>query len=151
MCFIWTPAGCRVSWHASCVSLVIPINTLEQNLVLCYNHVNFRCIYFHLKMVRPKHVADNLNKIAKNYWNRVALDGNPLTWSNSRNRMQTPKFKISLHNCYLSFSSFPLMASFYARQHLAVKNKRKKERTKLRGLSPGANYTDRAIAACRRS
>jgi hypothetical protein len=27
-------------------------------------HVNFRCIYFHLKMVvRPKNVADNLNKI----------------------------------------------------------------------------------------
>jgi hypothetical protein len=32
------------------------------------SHVNFRCKYFHLKMVvRPKHVADNLNKIVNNY------------------------------------------------------------------------------------
>jgi hypothetical protein len=47
-------------------------------------HVNFRCIYFRLKMVvRPKHVANNLNKIVKNYWNRVPLDGNPSTWSKS--------------------------------------------------------------------
>jgi hypothetical protein len=39
-------------------------------------------MYFRLKMVvRPKHVADNLNKIVNNYWNRVALDGNPWTWS----------------------------------------------------------------------
>jgi hypothetical protein len=30
----------------------------------CASHVNFQCIYFLLKMVvRPKHVADNLNKI----------------------------------------------------------------------------------------
>jgi methionine synthase II (cobalamin-independent) len=30
------------------------------------SHVNFQCIYFHMKMVvRPKHVADNLNKIVK--------------------------------------------------------------------------------------
>jgi hypothetical protein len=56
--------------------------------------VNFLCIYFNLKMViRPKHVADNLNKIVNNYWNRVALDGNPWTCSSTRNRMQTPKFK----------------------------------------------------------
>jgi hypothetical protein len=58
------------------------------------SHVNFRCIYFHLKMVvRPKHIADSLNKIVNNYWNRVALDGNPCTWYNTRNRMLTPKFK----------------------------------------------------------
>jgi hypothetical protein len=31
-------------------------------------------------VVRPKHVADNLNKIVNNYWNRVALDGNSWTW-----------------------------------------------------------------------
>jgi hypothetical protein len=44
---------------------------------------------------QPKHVADDLNKIrvVNNYWNRVALDGNLWTWSNTRNRMQTPKFK----------------------------------------------------------
>jgi hypothetical protein len=31
-------------------------------------YVNFRCIYFRMKMViRPKHVADSLNKIANNY------------------------------------------------------------------------------------
>jgi hypothetical protein len=30
-------------------------------------YVNFRCIYFHLKMVvRPKHVADNFNKLVNN-------------------------------------------------------------------------------------
>jgi hypothetical protein len=29
--------------------------------------------------------------------------------------------------------------------------KKKKKKTKLRGLSPQANYTDRATAACRRS
>jgi hypothetical protein len=50
--------------------------------------------YDHLKMVlRPKHVADNLNKIVNNYWYRVALDRNPWTWSKTLNRMQTPKFK----------------------------------------------------------
>jgi hypothetical protein len=45
-------------------------------------------------VVRPKHVAINLNKIVKYYWNSVALDGNPSTWSNTRNRIQTTKFKI---------------------------------------------------------
>jgi hypothetical protein len=36
--------------------------------LICCSHVNFRCIYFHLKMVvRPKHVADNFNKTVKNY------------------------------------------------------------------------------------
>jgi hypothetical protein len=44
-------------------------------------HVNFRCIYFRLKMVvLQKHAEDNLNKIVNNYWNRVALDRNPWTW-----------------------------------------------------------------------
>jgi hypothetical protein len=43
--------------------------------------------------VWPKHVADNLNKTVNNHRNRVPLDGNPLTWSNTRNRMQTPKFQ----------------------------------------------------------
>jgi hypothetical protein len=28
-------------------------------------------------VVRPKHIADNLNQIVNNYCNRVALDGNP--------------------------------------------------------------------------
>jgi hypothetical protein len=33
-----------------------------------YLHRKIRCIYFHLKMlVRPKHVANNLNKIVNNY------------------------------------------------------------------------------------
>jgi hypothetical protein len=45
-------------------------------------NVNFR-----LKMVvRPKYVADNLNKIVNNYWNRVALDGNRWTWNVSLQR-----------------------------------------------------------------
>jgi hypothetical protein len=31
-----------------------------------YGLINFQCIYFRLKIVvRPKHVADNLNKIVK--------------------------------------------------------------------------------------
>jgi hypothetical protein len=59
------------------------------------SHFNFRRIYFHFKMVvRPNHVADNLNKILNNYLNSVALDGNPWTSSNTRNGMQTTKFKI---------------------------------------------------------
>jgi hypothetical protein len=67
---------------------------------LLKSYVNFRCIYFHLKMiVRPKHVLDDLNKIVNNYWNRVALDGNPWTWSNKTKRMQVPKFKISNCKC----------------------------------------------------
>jgi hypothetical protein len=62
-----------------------------------YSHVNFECIYFRLKtVVRPKHSADNLNKIVNNYWNRVALDGNPWTWPKPRNRMQTLKFRNGL-------------------------------------------------------
>jgi hypothetical protein len=32
-------------------------------------------------VVRPKHVSDNLNQIVNNYCNRVALDGNPWTWT----------------------------------------------------------------------
>jgi hypothetical protein len=32
------------------------------------------------RYIRPKHVADNLNKMVNNYWNRVALDGTPWTW-----------------------------------------------------------------------
>jgi hypothetical protein len=40
-------------------------------------------------------VADDLNKIVNNYWNRVALDGNPWTWSTTRNRTQTTKLKKS--------------------------------------------------------
>jgi hypothetical protein len=30
----------------------------------------------------------------KTYWNRVALGGTPSTWSDTRNRMKTSKFKI---------------------------------------------------------
>jgi regulator of extracellular matrix RemA (YlzA/DUF370 family) len=37
----------------------------------------------YISVVQPKHVADNLNKIVKNYWNRVVLDGNPWTWVTS--------------------------------------------------------------------
>jgi hypothetical protein len=48
----------------------------------CINiSINFLRIFLRLKMVVcPKYVADNLNKIVNNYWNRVALDGNPWTW-----------------------------------------------------------------------
>jgi hypothetical protein len=52
-------------------------------------------IYFRLYIFSRRHVADNLNKIVNSYWNRVASDGNSWTWSNTRNRMQTPKFKIT--------------------------------------------------------
>jgi hypothetical protein len=31
-------------------------------------------------VVRPKHIGVNWNKIVNNYWNSVALDGNPWTW-----------------------------------------------------------------------
>jgi hypothetical protein len=37
-----------------------------------------------------------LNKIVNYYWNSVALDGNPWTWSNTSNRMQTAKFKVQI-------------------------------------------------------
>jgi S-adenosylmethionine:diacylglycerol 3-amino-3-carboxypropyl transferase len=54
----------------------------------------FKTYVFCLKMVvRPKHVADNLNKVVNNYWNRVVLDGNPWIWSSTRNTIQTPKFE----------------------------------------------------------
>jgi uncharacterized protein YktA (UPF0223 family) len=44
----------------------------------------FKTYIFCMKMVvRPKHAADNLNTIVDNYWNRVALDGNPWTWSST--------------------------------------------------------------------
>jgi hypothetical protein len=57
-----------------------------------------------LKMVvLMRHVGDNLNKIVKNYWNRVALDGNSWTWSNICNRMQTPKSKASNVNFWCIF------------------------------------------------
>jgi hypothetical protein len=44
------------------------------------------CIYFRLKIVvRPKYIANNLNKIVNNCWNRVALEGNAWAWSNTSN------------------------------------------------------------------
>jgi hypothetical protein len=90
--------------HTESASSIRPLNqvqgfpsnaTLFQQLfTILFSHVNFRCIYFHLKMVvRPKHVADNFSKIVSNYWNSVALNGNPWTWSNTRKRMQTTKFR----------------------------------------------------------
>jgi hypothetical protein len=45
-------------------------------------------------VVRPKYVAVNMNKIVNNQWNSIVLDGNPWTRSNTRNRMQTTKFKM---------------------------------------------------------
>jgi hypothetical protein len=39
--------------------------------------INFRCIYFRLKMVlRPKHVAAKLNKIVKKLLKQSCVDGN---------------------------------------------------------------------------
>jgi hypothetical protein len=32
-------------------------------------------------VVQPKRVTVNLNKIVNNYWNSVALNGNPWAWS----------------------------------------------------------------------
>jgi hypothetical protein len=61
-----------------------------------YDHLQVEIYTAEINMkmvVRPKHVADNLNKIIKDYWNRVALDGNPWTWSNTRKRMQTSNIK----------------------------------------------------------
>jgi hypothetical protein len=53
--------------------------------------------YFRLKMVvRPKHVADNLNKIVNGYCSKVTLDENLSIWSNTHNRLQTPNFKVKL-------------------------------------------------------
>ena len=50
--------------------------------------------------------------------------------------------------------NFDLISDKYEVQNLFFSNKlftRKKKKTKLRGLSPRANYTDRAAAAGRRS
>jgi hypothetical protein len=46
--------------------LQVEIYALEINM---FNiNINFQCTYFRMKMVvRPKHVADNLNKIVKDY------------------------------------------------------------------------------------
>jgi hypothetical protein len=78
-----------------CICIYISYMAIFRCVRYVYVYVRYvRCIYFHLKMVvRPKHVADNLNKIVNSYWNRVALDGKTWTWSNTRNRMQTPKFR----------------------------------------------------------
>jgi hypothetical protein len=60
-------------------------------------------IYLGKMVVRPKHVADNFNKIVNYYWNRVALDENLWTWPNARNRAQTLKFKILLLTLFVVF------------------------------------------------
>jgi hypothetical protein len=61
-------------WDACLVQVnlkfhLVGSRTREENskqLLAC--HVNFRCIYFQLKMVvRPKHAAHNFNKIVNNY------------------------------------------------------------------------------------
>jgi hypothetical protein len=58
--------------------LQVEIYTSEMNMT---GQLMLMYIYSHLKMVvRPKHVADNLNKIENSYWNRVALDESPWTW-----------------------------------------------------------------------
>jgi hypothetical protein len=51
-------------------------------------------VYLFIHLFTYIYVAVNLNEIVNNYWNSVALDGNSWTWSNTRNRTQTPKFKI---------------------------------------------------------
>jgi hypothetical protein len=63
--------------------------------------------------VRLKHVVDNLNKLVNNYWNRVVLDGNPSTWSNTRNRMQTPKSKNKGHITHNEYNAKKLKLSPY--------------------------------------
>jgi hypothetical protein len=83
------------------------------------SHVNFLCIYFHLKMVVwPKHVVHNLNKIVNNYWNRFALDRKLRNWTNTRNRMQRPKFKMSSNISPLSVCVCKCILSIVARQRL---------------------------------
>jgi hypothetical protein len=79
---------------------------LEAEIYTYIYEVNFRCIYFSLKMDgRPTHAADKLNKIVNNYWNSVTLDENPWTWSNTHNRMQTPEFK-NMFNVYFTYFTF---------------------------------------------
>jgi superoxide dismutase len=79
------------------------INTSQANRA---GHVNLRCINSPMKMVvRSKHVADNLNKIVNNCWNRVALEGNLWTWSNTSNKMQTPKFKQPISVIYTTVTT----------------------------------------------
>jgi hypothetical protein len=85
-------------------------------------YVKFRYIYiyFRVKMaVRPKHVADNLNKIVNNYSNSVALDGNPWTWSNTRNRMKTTMFKIQNLAYHIKLHVF-MLHSFVAGMKLSI-------------------------------
>jgi hypothetical protein len=70
-------------------------------------HSNYR---LHVSVVRPSKgeiYTSEINTtrmlisdIYISAW-RAALDGNPWTWSNTRNRMQTPKFKIISFSCRL--------------------------------------------------
>jgi hypothetical protein len=46
---------------------------------------------------------------------------------------------------------YALLSLIHARTHAHTHTQKLKLKTKLHGLSPRANYTDRAIAACRRS
>jgi hypothetical protein len=59
---------------------------------------------------------------------------------NKVRRVQTNLHKTSTVNCLLTYVASVEHSFCFQMQ-----------KTKLRGLSPRANYTDRAIAACRRS
>jgi hypothetical protein len=67
----------------------------------CYNHLQ-------VEIYTSEINADNFNKIVSNYWNRVTrtLGGNHKTWSNTRNRMQTTKFKINNDKLFTPFSVY---------------------------------------------
>jgi hypothetical protein len=66
------------------------------------NPINMLISYVYISTWRwsyNQNIADTFNKIVKNYWNRVTLDGNLSlslfhTHTHTHNRMQTPKFKI---------------------------------------------------------
>jgi hypothetical protein len=100
------------------------ISASEANSIQKASHVNFRCMYFHLKMaVRPKHVADNLNKIVNNYWNRAALDGNPLNWSIMNPRILWKGRKFDYCYCHYFVSIDKLYVYAFQRNEWQTKNK----------------------------
>jgi hypothetical protein len=108
----------------------------------------------------PKHVVrEKENKNELTYWNFVAIDG---VIKNQLDRCATgvlPKGKnpywclsISLHTMSAAIIDGNRLRSTevgVARRSFQISWKSKKK--KLHGLSPRANYTDQATAACRRS
>jgi hypothetical protein len=74
----------------------------------------------------------------------------PVNWTHQPEASYGSTIRTSLGQRYSTSSQFSTVVGVYSELH-TFHNLHIKTKTKLHGLSPRANYTDRVTAACRRS